>query len=113
MTDTTEFPNRLRKLLAMNNMSQAQLCRLTGINRATLSRYLAGQRHATDSNMYLISKALNVNIAWLMGYNSEEMENAIPKNPGMKTEIYELVDTMDDKQLETTLKFIKSFVLPK
>ena len=111
MSDITEFPSRLRKVLTMKNMSQAQLCRMTGISKGTISKYLSGQRHATDINMYLISKALNVDIVWLMGYGNEDDTKIGDSCENEKDALHKLINTMNKKQIEMVIKFIKSFVL--
>lgn len=64
---STTFAERLRELLETKEMSQADLSRICGLSRATLSRYLQGQFEAKQDSIYKIAKAANVSEAWLMG----------------------------------------------
>ena len=50
-------------------MKQAELVELTGIGKSSISTYISGQYEPKQRNIYKIAKALNVNEAWLMGYD--------------------------------------------
>lgn len=64
-----KFTNRLRQALEFRNMSQSELSRLSGIGKSAISQYLSGEYEAKQENIYLMSKPLNVNPAWLMGFD--------------------------------------------
>lgn len=61
------FATRLRELLAAKDLTQAELSRMCGLSRATLSRYLQAQFEAKQDSIYKIAQATNVSEAWLMG----------------------------------------------
>ena len=61
--------NRILMGLEARNMKQADLCELTGIPKSAMSQYCKGAFVPKQSRTALIAKALNVNEAWLMGYN--------------------------------------------
>ena len=64
-----QFKHRLRQGLEIRNMKQVELCEKTGISKSAISQYLAGRTEAKSDRLYLIARALDVNEAWLMGYN--------------------------------------------
>lgn len=63
------FSERLVFAMSKRNMKQADLVKKTGINKGALSSYINGRYEPKQNNIYLLSKALNVNEAWLMGYD--------------------------------------------
>ena len=60
---------RIKKALKIKGMRQAELCRLANIPKSSLSQYLSGDFEPKQDRIYLISKALNVSEAWLMGFD--------------------------------------------
>lgn len=72
------FSERLREILELKNIKAIDLAKLSGISRGAISSYLSGRWKAKQNNIYLIANALNVNEAWLMGYDVP-MESTRPK----------------------------------
>ncbi len=70
MTTTAE---RIKKGMELRGMKQADLVEITGISKGALSSYISGHYVPKQNNIFLISKALNVNESWLMG-NDVPME---------------------------------------
>lgn len=58
---------RIKEALEIRDMKQTDLVKLTGITKGALSSYISGSYEPKQRNIYRISKALNVNEAWLMG----------------------------------------------
>jgi transcriptional regulator with XRE-family HTH domain len=63
------FANRLQKAMDIRGMKKAELARQTGISQQSIGQYAKGQYEAKQSALYDIAEVLDVNIAWLMGYN--------------------------------------------
>ena len=63
------FANRLDTAIRLRNIKQVELSEKTGIDKSLISNYLSGKYKAKQNNVYILAKALNVNEAWLMGYN--------------------------------------------
>ena len=61
--------SRLKKAMNIRNMKQAELCKLTGIGKSSISQYISGDYEPKQGNIYLLAQALDVNEAWLMGYD--------------------------------------------
>ena len=90
---------RITKALSIRNMKQTELCRITEIPKSSLSLYLSGAYEPKQDRIYLISKALNVSEAWLMGYDVPMERNDIQKKNDQLVELinllrrdYELLD---------------------
>lgn len=64
------FASRLSKALIIRNMKPIDLAKVSGINKATISQYLSGRYEAKQNNIYILAKALNINEAWLMGFDT-------------------------------------------
>ena len=60
---------RLQKALSIRNMKQVDLCEKTGIAKSKISQYVRGDHAPKLESVYLLAKALEVEEAWLMGYD--------------------------------------------
>lgn len=83
--------NRLKQALEMRNMKQADLVNMTGIGKSSISTYLSGDYEPKQKNLYRLAKALDVNEAWLMGYDVP-MERQQP----VQSTAASLVDTVSN-----------------
>ena len=79
---------RIKKALKIKGMKQAELCKLANIPKSSLSQYLSGDFEPKQDRIYLISKALNVSEAWLMGFDVP-MERQVKKNSPSETDLSE------------------------
>lgn len=59
------FAIRLQMAMEKAEIRAADLSRITGISKSTLSRYLSGSYLPKQNNTYLLAKALNVSPIWL------------------------------------------------
>lgn len=71
---TIEIPkescgSRIKKALAIRNMTQAELCQKTKIPKSALSEYLKGLYDPKQDRLLIMSEALNVDPVWLMGFD--------------------------------------------
>ena len=60
---------RLREALTASGKKQADLVRETGLDRGSISSYLSGKYEPKQKAIYKMAQALNVNEAWLLGYD--------------------------------------------
>ena len=65
----SDFAERLRIALDFRNMKATELSALTGINKSTISQYLSKEYEPKRDRLELFAKTLNVNEAWLIGYD--------------------------------------------
>lgn len=82
------FAERLKEALKNNNMSAAELCRLTNTPESVMSQYKSGKYVAKQKRLDNYANILKVSIPWLMGedvpMNVISMPNeATPYNPVM------------------------------
>lgn len=63
------FSTRLDKAMKLRNIKSVELHEKTGISESLISKYLSGKALARQKKIFLISKVLDVNPAWLMGYD--------------------------------------------
>lgn len=82
---------RITKALSIRNMKQTELCRITEIPKSSLSLYLSGAYEPKQDRIFLISKALNVSEAWLMGYDVPMERNDIQKKNDQLVELITLL----------------------
>jgi transcriptional regulator with XRE-family HTH domain len=75
----------------IRGMKKAELARRTGISQQSIGQYARGQYEAKQSALYDIAEVLDVNIAWLMGYDvpmepksCKSKANKPPKKPSQK-----------------------------
>lgn len=61
------FNERLIEALNIRRIKQVDLCKKTGIGKSAMSQYMSGKFVPKQTRLYILSKALNVSIPWLMG----------------------------------------------
>lgn len=74
----SNFADRLIQALQIKKMSAAELSRKTGVAEGTISNYKKGVYEAKQDRVLEFSKALNVNPAWLMGYDVPIQDESTP-----------------------------------
>lgn len=74
-TRNAELKDRLREALDFNNMRPIELSEKTGIPKSMVSYYLSGKSKPKADRIYDICKVLDVNEAWLMGYDVPMQKN--------------------------------------
>lgn len=63
------FANRLSKILSIRNIKPIELSEKTGIDKSKISSYMSGRYKAKQDGVHILSKVLNCDPAWLMGYD--------------------------------------------
>lgn len=98
---------RIREALKNKDMTQAELCRLTGIPKSAMSQYCNGGLVPRQDRTYLIAQALNVSEAWLMGFEvpveREEKKSATISGDGLsakKLALIKMIGDLDDADVD-------------
>lgn len=96
-----ELKNRLREALYLRNMKPIELSEKTGIPKSAISQYMSGYAKPKSDRVYLMSKALSVPEAWLIGYDVDYMVDGM------------LIETMarQDVQLSNLSARMKHYAL--
>ena len=105
----TSCSERIDIALKISDMKQADLVRLTGIGKSSISTYISGEYEPKQKNIYKIARALNVNEAWLMGYDVPmerekpilEQEDGLSEN---KRQLIELIKTLKEEDVSLLLQ---------
>jgi len=63
------FANRLARAISIRGIKASELSDLTGISKSKISSYMSGRFKAKQDGINILSKVLNVNPAWLIGYD--------------------------------------------
>lgn len=69
MARIATFAERLKGALEMRQITKAELSRITGISKSSLTRYTKGDWEGKQDAVFAIAQALDVSEAWLMGYD--------------------------------------------
>lgn len=59
--------SRIQQAMDIRGLKQTDLVERTKISKGSLSSYVSGRYAPKQNNIYLLAKALNVNVEWLMG----------------------------------------------
>lgn len=90
MGNNATCADRIKEALAMRDMTQADLCRATGIPTSAMSQYCNGTLTPRQKRTKVIADALSVSVGWLMGFDvpsSDDISNAVQAlQSGMFTE---------------------------
>lgn len=99
--------DRITEGMTMRDMRSADLVRLSGICKSSLSMYISGKVEPKQKNINKIAKALNVNEAWLMG-NDVPHERIFDIDPAyispQRQALLDLVETATDEQIEKLMQ---------
>lgn len=84
----SDFASRLSQALETRGMKAADLSKKTKVAEGTISCYINGRYEAKQNRVQVFAEALNVNPAWLMGYDVPmDAEHATPSQPTQKATI--------------------------
>ena len=105
---------RIKLGLKIRGLKQTDLCQITKIPKSAISQYISGAFEPKQDRIYIISKALNVSEAWLMGYdvpmdrvNSSSLEE--PKLSEGEKLWMELYNRLSDETKEVFINMMESF----
>ena len=82
----SDFASRLSQALEARGMKAADLSKKTKVAEGTISCYINGRYEAKQNRVQVFAEALNVNPAWLMGYDVP-MDAERPSQPTQKATI--------------------------
>ena len=83
--------SRISYALQLRNMKQSELCTKTGIPKSAMSQYISGAFEPKQDRVYKIAKALDVNEAWLMGFDVPMARESYQKKNDQLVELITLL----------------------
>lgn len=106
MENKVNCAERIREALRIRDMTQAELCKMTDIPKSAMSQYCNGGLLPRQNRIFLMSQALRVNPAWLMGLAVQMEENA-PATSGERKELIDLIPSLPDEIVHALLALAK------
>lgn len=115
------FANRLQIAMNNSNINQVELSEKTksfekSISQSLINKYLKGKAFARQNNIYILCKILNVDEAWLMGFDvpmqrksdsSRQLENVrYASYEGYKNDPD--LEQEDIEEIERFIEFVKN-----
>ena len=85
-----EFKDRLKQALEIRGMKASELSEKTNVNKSTISQYLNGVYEPKRERIELFADVLNVDYAWLTGYDVPMIKRIAAKSEKPDIENYEL-----------------------
>lgn len=116
--------NRIKEGMRMRKISAAQLAKMSGVSEASISNYLNDKVKPKTNNIQKLASALEVNEAWLMGYDvdpdadydgvfkSDEIQNSKLESSENYGRLYKNIirKLLDDNLNDDDLKNIDDYV---
>jgi len=68
--EKAEIKDRIREAMELRELTQSELSEKAKIDKGQLSSYLSGKYKPRQRNIEALAKTLNVDEAWLMGFDS-------------------------------------------
>ena len=99
-----DFSKRLRKAMSIRNVKASELSRKTGIKPPMISDYLKGKYKAKQDKIYIIAEALDVNEAWLMGFDTSM--DRVPDNERRDKLLEYKISKLSDEQKDAIINII-------
>lgn len=65
----TTIGERLKEVMQVKNLTQSDICKIAKIPKSAFSMYVNDERKPRQDRISDLASALNVNEAWLMGYD--------------------------------------------
>ena len=109
---------RIARAMSIRGMRQYELCEKTKIPKSAISQYISGAFEPKQDRVFLIAQALNVDPAWLMGYDvpmektegSKEKINS-PSEPQLtegERVLLDLFNRVPEDQQQLVLQMIRA-----
>lgn len=86
-----KFAKRLKEAMDRLGMNQVELARKSGITKSGITQYVSGKYEAKQEALHKLAVALDVNEAWLMGYDCP-MERCGPELRGPDSTNTKIID---------------------
>lgn len=105
--------DRLNKALSYYGITQTELAKRSGIPKGSINQYCTGHVEPKEDRIYLICRALNIQEAWLLGF---DVPMCPP--PASKAEHFDFTVTEEEMEflievrglLKEDLKVLKEYV---
>lgn len=104
------FQERLNRAMSEKSIRAVDLSAASGVSESMLSCYRSGRYEATQVNLQKLAEALNVSIAWLMGYDVPIGTYDAPQPIGRLDTLTDKLSLLTDSQLELVENLVDQFL---
>lgn len=112
-----DIKERIKQGLEIREITQTQLAARANIDKGQLSSYISGKYKPRQNNIDALATALNVNEAWLMGFdvpmerasNNVETDQSVSKSVECK-EILEICEQLSTHNQRKVLTYSKNLL---
>lgn len=103
MPVVSTYSDRLKQIMSERNLRQVDILNMSlpyqkkldiSMTKSHLSQYVNGKSNPDQNRIYLLSKTLDINEAWLMGYDVPMKR--IPDEERKNDEVSDLTETFDE-----------------
>ena len=109
---TSSTSERLKEIMRIRDMKQADLSRATGLAKGGISNYITGRYEPKSDVISKLAKALNCSEMWLWGYDvpmeRQEKKTISPEDEGEKLWM-ELYNRLSDETRQVFINMMDSF----
>ncbi|MBR6314970.1 MAG: helix-turn-helix transcriptional regulator [Clostridia bacterium] len=103
--------DRLSRALRIRKMRQSDLAMMTGIDKGSISCYCSGRYSPKDDKIFLMAMALQVNPAWLSGFDVPMEEQNLPPLEDSRDSAYEeairLFQRISPEKQQEVLRYLR------
>lgn len=104
------FAARLKQAMDIKGYKQSDLARLTGLDKSLIHNYLSGNYKPKSDRLHLLAVVLNVDEAWLMGYDvPAQRKEPVSEETSRKDEFFELFNKLTEEQRLIVFNLMKGF----
>lgn len=113
---TSNTAERLREIMRQRGLKQVDVVRLCkpfceqyhiGLTKSDLSLYVNGKVEPGQSKLTILEYALDVNPAWLMGYDVPQERSERRPVYTARTELIRIIGTLSDADVDILLQMAK------
>ncbi len=110
MDEKKEFAQKLKSVMVLRGVSASKLAQISGVGKATLSRYIQGQVFPKSKKIYALSQALHISPTWLWGISTDDSPFKKDNKEKLSSQICETIKYMNEDKLKKILIFIETFI---
>ena len=110
---------RLKEIMNDRNLKQADILEMTKpycikydvkMNTSDISQYVSGKVEPNQEKLFILAKALNVNEAWLMGFDVPLRKELSPVVAESDIELIEKYSLLSDRDKTLVMNMINSML---
>lgn len=110
---------RLKEIMNDRNLKQVDILEMTKpycikydvkMNKSDISQYVSGKVEPNQEKLFILAKALNVNEAWLMGFDVSLRKELSPVVAESDIELIEKYSLLSDRDKTLVMNMINSML---